>query len=269
MLGSEAIAYGRSERKGLDAAFSASDNVSERRKAPLGRPVFDGEVSFDVFRFQCGSGRIGNEEATLEPDKIYCMVALGVLNGGSESVHLDPYSYFLIADSAYRPWREAMERLVIDDANNLFLRPIPPGGGGLETLYFQLPTGVRPSRLRLHTQPHSEGALLTLNRCRWSDSGGSCSTAPDRGERGNAYPRDPSIELAYPHSMEIDQPTCFDEREWMGTYAPAVPSNSAGFWGQGTIALKHEQVAEFYDNFGGTILLTPTLRNLEDPRICG
>lgn len=248
----------------------ASEPSVYRSRAPLGVPVVDGDVSFDVFRFQCGSGKIGDQDSGLEPDEVFCMVAVGVHNRGSDPVQLDPRTYALIAaGSPYPTWREAMKELVLDDPDHLFIRAIPPGGGGLETLYFQLPTGIRPIRLELHTHAASDGATLTLKRCRWSNSGGSCSARRDNGEAGNAYPRDPALDLAYPHAVEEDQPTCFDGREWSGAAVPGVASPTAGFWGQGTITLRHEQLAEFDDNDDGSVLLVPTTRNLEDPRVCG
>ena len=251
------------------AAAPASKSTAFRSRAPLGMPVVDGEVSFDVFRFQCGSGKIGDQDSGFDPDEVFCMVAIGVHNRGSDPVRLDPFTYSLVtARSSYPTWREAMKELVLDDPNHLFIRAIPPDGGGLETLYFQLPAGVRPVRLELHTHAGSNGAFLTLDRCRWSDTGGWCAARRDKGEAGNAYPRDPTLDLAYPHAVEEGQPTCFAGREWSGTAVPDPASPTAGFWGQGTISLRHEQLAEFEDNDGGSVLLVPTTQNLEDPRVC-
>lgn len=251
-------------------AAPASEPPVYRSGAPLGIPVVDGNVSFDVFRFQCGSGKIGDQDSGLVPDHVFCMVAIGVHNRGSDPIQLDPHSYALIAaGSSYPTWREAMKELVLDDSNHLFIRAIPPGGGGLETLYFQLPAGIHPVRIELHTYAGSDGAFLTLNRCRWSASGGSCTARRDNGEAGNAYPHHPALDLAYPHAVEQGQPTCFAGREWSGTALPNVASPTAGFWGQGTITLRHEQLAEFEDNNGGSVLFVPTTSNLEDSRVCG
>lgn len=252
------------------SATPASESPAETSKAPLGVPVFDGDVSFDVFRFQCGSGKIGDQDSSLVPDDVFCMVAIGIQNRGSAPIELDPDSYALIAGgSSYPTWREGMKELVLDDSNNLFSGPISQDGGGLETLYFQLPSGPRPVRLELHAHAGSDGGILTMRRCSWSDAGGSCSAKRDHGEAGNAYPRGPALDLAYPHAIEEDQPTCFDGREWAGQKVPGPSSMVGGFWGQGTITLKHEQLAEFKDNYGQTVVLLPTTSNLEDERVCG
>jgi hypothetical protein len=255
---------------GTASSAPASEPTASRAKAPLGVPVVGGDVSFDVFRFHCGSGKLGDQDSGLDPDGVFCMVAVGVHNRGSDPIQLDPFTYSLIDRRSSRaPWKEAMNELVLDDPNHLFRGEIPAGGGGLETLFFELPAGVRPVRLELHTHAGSDGASLILDRCRWSESGGSCSAKRDGGEIGNAYPRDPALDIAYPHAMELDQPTCFDGREWSGVGVPMGTSGSTTFWGHGTIVLKHEHLAEFKDNDGNIVLLAPTARNFEDERVCG
>lgn len=204
---------------GLSGAVNQAAVAKAPTSAPAGRPVLDWSFTFDVFRITCGSGKAGDGDSLLNPDGLFCAVAIGVVNGGPKR-KLDPYTHYLVVDRRkYATSRRAMLALTLDDPHNVFSRPIPHGGGGLGALFFEIPRGSAPTALQMHERSGTKAAIAIFERCSWSDNGGGCKIARDNGEPGNAYPREAHIGMHYPHALQLDQPTCFAAMEWRASPA--------------------------------------------------
>lgn len=252
---------------GTGAAASPAYPARSTTEAPLGVPVRDSSLTFDGFRLTCGSGKVGDEDSMLDPGFVHCTVGIGVVNVGSGAIELDPFAARIRTNhGSYRPWRRGMKSLFLDDQTSLFRRSIPPGGGGLGALIFLLKRSDRPVALELHEAQRSPGATLLVEKCAWSDNGGSCRERMDNGEPGNAYPRGTMPGVRYPHALDVGQPTCFDRRQWW----PVRGTEGTDFSGQGTVELDGSRMApSFHDNSGAVVALRYGHENMQDERVCG
>lgn len=249
------------------AAASPADPAGSMSEGPLGVPVRDSSLTFDGFRLMCGSGKVGDEDSMLDPGFVHCVVGIGVVNVGAEAIQLDPLAARIRTKHAsYRPWPRGMKALFLDNQTSIFRRSIPPGGGGLGALIFLLKRSDRPVALELHETRRSRGATLLVEKCAWSVNGGGCRERVDNGEPGNAYPRSTMPGVRYPHGLDIDQPTCFDRRQWW----PVKGTEGLDFRGQGTVELDESRMApSFHDNSGSVVVLRYGHENMQDERLCG
>lgn len=237
-------------------------------KSPL--PIRDGGVIFDVFSFVCGA-TLGSEETALRPDGYFCDVGISVLNRDPKAIRLDPYAQFLIAGGRrVTPWKKAMDGLVLNDPDNLFVRAIPSGGGATGTLIFDIPEGVQPVRLELHAGPRTQGTSVSVEGCSLYKAVELKPCALERrgGGQGVAYPVRAELRVAYPISFHFGEGTnlCFDRREWI--LRPGQKAKLNRLDGQGVIILTTERAAEFRDNTGVVLRLVAG-KNDRDAPVCG
>jgi hypothetical protein len=238
------------------------------RRGPL--PVRDGEVMFDVFSFVCGD-TLGTMERTLEPEGYFCDVGISALNRGTVPVRLDPFEQQLLVDGQPRPpWDEAMRELVLSEPDNLFVRAIPPGGGGTASLIFELLDGSTPERLELHASSGSVGAAVRLSGCRlWKvTTPGPCALDQRGNVRGTAYPPEAAVGVSYPITFRFDEGIglCFEGRDWQ---VQATNRDLARLDGHGVITLRSSELAEFRDNSGVVVRLVPNETTGPDAPVCG
>lgn len=226
----------------------------------LGEYVADQDLSFRVFRVDCGSGEIGDQDSMIEAPEKWCGVGFEVLNQGDEPVRLSPWTHYLHTDKdVYKPWRKGMREIALDDPSPLFDQTIPPGGGGKAGVIFPVPEAEVPESVVLHQSAESRGAMVHLPDCRF----GCYSTS---SETARASPG-----ITYGHAVALSQlrHICFDRREWEPTPDARKDSPSVKMSGQGTIVLLRAERAVFRDNKGFELHLQPTAQNEEDPDVCG
>jgi hypothetical protein len=238
-------------------------------RSPL--PIRDGGVIFDVYSFVCGA-TLGTEEKALRPDGYFCDVGISVLNRDPKAIRLDPYAQFLIAGGRrVTAWKKAMDELVLHHPDNLFVQPIPPGGGATGTLIFDIPEGVQPERLELHAGPGTRGTSVSVEGCSLYKAVELKPCALERrgGGQGVAYPVRAELSVAYPISFRFGEGTnlCFDRREWILRRGQNAKLNRLD--GQGVIILTSEKAAEFQDNTGVRLKLVASKANDRDAAVCG
>jgi hypothetical protein len=225
---------------------------------------------FDVFSFVCGE-TLGSMQRTLEPEGYFCDVGISAFNRGTAPVRLDPFEQLLLVEGEPRqPWEEAMQELVLNHPDNLFVQEIPPGGGGTASLIFELPDGATPERLDLHASPGSAGAAVPLTGCRlWKvTTPGPCALDQRGNVRGTAYPPEAAVGVSYPISFQVDEGVglCFARRDWRVEPSDADPARLDG---HGVITLRSPELAEFRDNSGVVVRLVPGEADDRDAAVCG
>jgi hypothetical protein len=233
-------------------------------------PIRDGDVVFDVFSFVCGE-TLGTMERTLEPDGYFCDVGISAFNRGGSPVRLDPFDQRLVADGEPRePWNEAMRELVLNQPDNLFVQEIPTGGGGTANLIFELPDGAVPERLELHSSAGSPGAMVRVSGCGlWKvKTPGPCALDERGNVRGTAYPEQAAVGVSYPISLHFEEGAglCFARRDWQ---LQPTDADLSRLDGHGVITLRSPGLAEFHDNSGIVLRLTPSSANDPDAAVCG
>jgi hypothetical protein len=226
----------------------------------LGEYVADQDLSFRVFRVDCGTGELGDQDSMIRAPETWCGVGFEVLNHGDQPVALGPWTHYLRTDAnVHKPWAMGMREIVLDDSGTLFDQTIPPGGGGKAGVLFAIPAAEVPQSVELHQYTESRGATVRLPDCRsgcYSRSSETSSASPG---------------IAYGHAVALTQLRyiCFEGREWEPTAEAWKDSPTAKMSGQGVIVLLGSERALFRDNTGFELRLQLTSQNQEDPDVCG
>ena len=240
----------------------------------LNDQLWDGDVSFRLLRVDCSHGPAGDENTdSLRAEGNHCFVSFGVVNEGNVAVTLPADMQFLYAGpggTRFLPWEEGMREFVLDDPDNAYESPIPPGGGAVDQVVFDAPIDHFPNKLELHAADGSPGVTFHLSGCSFIDYKGKVS--------GGCYPGRIPVRFGVPYAHSIGtesapgspylQRTCFNGLEW--SIRDRDPEDvPEGFLGMGTMTLIAEDLARFQDNSGQVYDLRPTEDNEGDPGLCG
>lgn len=128
----------------------------------LGQPVRDGKFEFVVKDVKCGIGRVGDEYLNKTPQGQFCSVGVTVTNIGDE-----PQSMF--ADNQYafdgqgRRFSASSEAAIYADDSKLLFEEINPGNTLSGRVYFDMPKGQSPVKLKLYDSAFSGGVEVRLS----------------------------------------------------------------------------------------------------------
>lgn len=231
--------------------------------------VWDRGVRFQLRNVQCGTGPTGDLDTDeIRPRGMYCWAYFTVLNESDVEVRLPWAAQRLVTDEGPVPPSErAMSAILLDEPAHFFDGAIPPGGGGNASLVFDLPLGAERRALRLHVAEGSPGATIRLDPCPFlSDSGGGCYAEDDLG----AEP-----EVSYPFTISGHRGgmallnVCFDYRQWVVVEPHPTEGMPEDFTGHGVMTLTSPDRAEFRDNSGTLLTLSPTPENETHSGLCG
>jgi hypothetical protein len=229
-------------------------------------------VTFGLSDVQCASGNVsGPGTRLLDPEGMHCSVGLSVLNDSDEVLRLPPYSARLVAGSeAFGVWREGMRALEVRQPGSVFDTGIPPGGGALVALWFDVPLEAEPTAVEAPVAVGSPPVRLDFGTCHFShsaDSGsGYCDVNfLDAVRPGKRY----AYRISGPGGGSALYYACFDHRQWEVVDPHPTAVSREGFRGQGVITLQQTDQAVFEDNSGAVLTLEPTAMNDTSPGICG
>jgi Domain of unknown function (DUF4352) len=139
---------------------------SDRTDHPMvamGQPVQDGNFMFTVSKMQCGVHQLGTPDDYQTPTGQFCIIELKIANVGKEpGIYADSIQdAFAPNGSRYSADTPAGYYANADPL--IFLNEINPGNHIDVSIVYDIPNGGSISRLELHENPNTNGAIIKMH----------------------------------------------------------------------------------------------------------
>ena len=149
------------------AAKAAAPKPSTKAAAPkpapkpaakgIGDTVRDGKFAFTVRSIKCGIAKVGTDAyLSKKAQGQFCAVALTVKNIGDKSQMMFADNQYAF-DAQGRKFSADSEASIYDDSSQVLWEEINPGNSVKGTVYFDVPKGVKLTKLELHDSMFSGG----------------------------------------------------------------------------------------------------------------
>lgn len=126
----------------------------------IGDTVRDGKFAFTVRSVKCGIAKVGtNPYLTKKAQGQFCAVALTVNNIGDQSQMMFADNQYAF-DAKSRKFSADSEASMYDDSSQVLWEEINPGNAVKGTVYFDVPKGVKITKLELHDSMFSGGVSV-------------------------------------------------------------------------------------------------------------
>ncbi len=124
-------------------------------------PARDGQFEFVVRSVRCGLRRVGPELARRTPQGRFCLVAVSVVNVGTEARDFAAGQQRLFGADGRRHSVDAAATAA-NGSLQLLHSLVNPGNRVEGTLVYDVPPRMRPARMELHDSPFSRGVTVDL-----------------------------------------------------------------------------------------------------------
>jgi hypothetical protein len=147
------------------AAQPANPTQPAKKKTPvngIGRQYRDGKFSFTVTKVKKGVRRVGDQYFGQTAQGQFVLINVTVRNIGNEARTFDSSSQKL-TDAQGRDFdADGAATIAMGEQSNAFLKDINPGNGVKGILIFDVPKGVKLTKLELHDSMFSGGVTVPL-----------------------------------------------------------------------------------------------------------
>jgi Domain of unknown function (DUF4352) len=148
--------------KAPSGAQPGTSGAAKTSTPGIGQAALDGQFTFTVRSFSCGTTTIGAGILAATAQGQFCVANVTVLNHGQEAQTLDSSSQFaFIGSKKYSTSTDALT--ASPQAEKFFLQEINPGNSVSGIVVFDVPKGQSPDRLELHDSPFSDGVTVTVS----------------------------------------------------------------------------------------------------------
>ncbi|GAA0368228.1 hypothetical protein GCM10009541_08300 [Micromonospora gifhornensis] len=130
--------------------------------AKIGDPARDGKFEFTVKSTKCGVRKVGSDMFGAKAQGQFCLVTLKVKNIGKESQMFDGSSQKAYAADGTEYSADGGAALYANENAETFLNDINPGNQVTGVVVFDIPRGVKLTKLELHDSMFSGGVTVAL-----------------------------------------------------------------------------------------------------------
>ncbi|AEB45406.1 MULTISPECIES: DUF4352 domain-containing protein [Micromonospora] len=153
------------DASGGDVAAKSEDKKAEKAEkvAKVGDPARDGKFEFTVKSTKCGVRKVGSDLLGAKAQGQFCLVTLKVKNIGKKSQMFDGSSQKAYAADGTEYSADGAAAIYANENAETFLNDINPGNQVTGVVVFDIPKGVKLTKLELHDSPFSGGVTVALN----------------------------------------------------------------------------------------------------------
>ncbi|MBX7266916.1 DUF4352 domain-containing protein [Micromonospora sp. Llam7] len=167
LLATALVALGCGAGSTDDAASSASGDDSAKgedtaKTAKIGESVRDGKFEFTVKSSKCGVKKVGSDLLGAKAQGQFCLITMNVKNIGKEAQLLDGSSQKAYAADGTEYSSDTEAGLYANEDGNTFFEEINPGNQVTGVFVFDIPKGVKLTKLELHDSAFSGGVDVAL-----------------------------------------------------------------------------------------------------------
>jgi hypothetical protein len=128
----------------------------------LNTPVKDGKFQFTITAVECGKTSVGSGYVEKKAQGQYCIVSLTVKNTGKEpQTFFDANQKGLAANGA-KYSTDSAAGIAIANGQPTWINEINPGNQIQGSIVFDVPAGVKLTKLELHDSAFSGGVIVTI-----------------------------------------------------------------------------------------------------------
>ena len=156
---------GNQSSNGEQQSTETSSDDKKATVAKIGEPARDGKFEFTVKSVKCGEKTVGDQYFNRKAQGQFCRVNVSVKNIGDESQTLDSSSQYAYSSEGkkYSSDDEAALYATADNnATGAWYNEINPGNTVKGDIFFDVPTGVKLTKIELHDSAFSNGIEVDL-----------------------------------------------------------------------------------------------------------
>ncbi|WBB80413.1 DUF4352 domain-containing protein [Micromonospora sp. WMMD882] len=158
------VALGCGAGSADDTAGSAAQGGDDApaKTAKIGEPARDGKFEFTVKSSKCGVAKVGSDLLGAKAQGQFCLVTVNVKNIGKEAQMFDGSSQKAYDADGTEFSADNGAAIYANKDAETFLNDINPGNQVTGVVVFDIPKGVKLTKLELHDSPFSGGVDVTL-----------------------------------------------------------------------------------------------------------